>query len=152
METSITTTSKLTLKQIERRRADAILRVTQNALATTLAAAVPTPALELSKELGIALADAWMFWDVYKIYYNDELSADRLADLLGKAGVIVATGGVVGYGAIRLSQGLVTEILNTVPIAGWILSGLMAGSTSFSLGMFWLAFVEGSLLARFFEA
>ncbi|NJL96100.1 MAG: hypothetical protein HC915_21395 [Anaerolineae bacterium] len=38
---------------------------------------------------GIALADAWMFWDIYKIYYNEELSAQKLRELLNRAGIIV---------------------------------------------------------------
>ncbi|MFW5691140.1 MAG: DUF6958 family protein [Chloroflexota bacterium] len=129
-------------RPIERRRADAFLRIGQNALGTSLAAAVPTPALELTKMIGIAAADAWMFYDIYRIYYDERLSASKLKDMLGTAGVIVFTGGVFSYGALKISQSLLGEFLNIVPVFGWMISGVMTGASSVTLGLAWMAFVE----------
>ncbi len=129
-------------KSIERKRADAFVRIAQNTLGTSLAAAVPTPALELTKTIGIAAADAWMFYDVYKIYYDERLSAQRLNELLGNAGVIIMTGGAISYGALKVSQGLISEFLNAIPFVGWIASGVMSGTSTVMLGLGWMAFVE----------
>lgn len=128
--------------KIERKRADALIRIGQHGIGTALAGTVPTPALELTKQIGIALSDAWMFWDIYKTYYNEELSAKKLRELLGEAGIIVVTGGVIGYGAVRISQSLLGEVLNLVPVAGWLVSGAISGATSVVVGLAWMVFVE----------
>lgn len=128
---------------LDEKYAEALLRVIQTSVGTTLTAAVPTPALELSKALGIAVADAWMFWDIYRIYYDEPLSAERLAELLGLAGIIVFSGGVVSYAAFKVGQALISEVLNFVPVAGWLISATITGSTTLTLGLVWLAVVEG---------
>jgi hypothetical protein len=130
-------------KSLERKQADSYARIAQNVLGTSLTAAVPTPALELTKALAISLADAWMFYDIYRIYYDERLSSQRLQDLLGDAGVIIMTGGVISYGALKISQGMMSEFLNKIPIVGWLASGLLTGSSSLLLGLAWMAFIEG---------
>lgn len=122
--------------------AEALLRVIQTSVGTTLTAAVPTPALELSKALGIALADAWMFWDIYRIYYDEPLSAERLADLLGLAGIIVVSGAVVSYASFKIGQAMLNEVLNFVPVGGWLISAMMTGTTTLTLGLVWVGVVD----------
>jgi hypothetical protein len=129
-------------KPIERKRMEGFVRIAQNTVGTSLAAAVPTPALELTKTLGIAAADAWMFYDIYKIYYDERLSAQRLREMLGTAGIVIFTGGAVSYGALKVSQSLIGEFLNAVPFFGWLASGAMVGTSTVSIGLAWLAFVE----------
>ena len=103
---------------LDRKRTDGLLRIAQNTVGTSLATAVPTPALELTKSIGIAAADAWMFYDIYKIYFNERLSAQRLKEMLGNAGIIIFSGGVVSYGAFRVSQSLLNEMFNALPVVG----------------------------------
>lgn len=129
-------------KSLERKQADSYARIAQNVLGTSLTAAVPTPALELTKALAISVADAWMFYDIYRIYYDERLSSQRLQDLLGDAGIIIMTGGLISYGALKVSQGMMSEFLNKIPVIGWIASGLLTGSSSLLLGLAWMAFVE----------
>jgi len=127
---------------LERKRADGLLRIAQNTIGTSLAGVVPTPALELTKSLGIAVADAWMFYDIYKIYFEERLSAQRLKEMLGNAGIIIFSGGVVSYGAFRISQGVLNEMFNAIPVVGWLASGAITGASSLALGMVWLAYIE----------
>lgn len=129
-------------KSLERKQADAYTRIAQNVLGTSITAAVPTPALELTKVLAISLADAWMFYDIYRIYYDERLSSQRLQDLLGDAGIIIMTGGIISYGALKVSQGFMSEFLNKIPVIGWLASGALTGSSSLLLGLAWMAFVE----------
>jgi hypothetical protein len=129
-------------KSLERKQADAYTRIAQNVLGTSLTAAVPTPALELTKALAISVADAWMFYDIYRIYYDERLSSQRLQDLLGDAGIIIMTGGIISYGALKISQGFMSEFLNKIPVIGWVASGALTGSSSLLLGLAWMAFIE----------
>lgn len=129
-------------KQLDQKRLDAMLRIAQNAIGTGIAGAVPLPAMETAKMLGIAAADAWMFWDIYRIYFNDAPTSDTLAEMLNKAGIIIVTGGVVSYTALRVSQGLLSAFLSIVPLAGWLLSGTLTGGSSVLAGLFWTGLVE----------
>lgn len=134
-------------KSLDRRRLDAFVRIGQNMLGTSLAAGIPTPALETGKMIGIAAADAWMFWDIYKIYNDEKLTAQKLGDMLGTAGIVVMTGGVVSYAALKVSQGLIGEFLNAMPIVGWIASGAMTGTSTMMLGLAWTAYIESQYRA-----
>lgn len=134
--------------ELDRKRADAIIRIAQTVVGTSVAGAVPTPALETAKMLGIAIADAWMFWDVYKVYYEQDLSAQGLYELLGQAGVVIFTGGVVGYAAVKASQALISEALNIVPLLGWGISGLMTGTSTLMVGLGWMLYLEDRYRAQ----
>ena len=113
-----------------------------------LSGAVPTPTLELAKQLGISIADAWMCFDIYKTYFDKDLSKQDLARMLKTTGVIVLGGGLAGYVGIRLAQALLSEILEQIPIANSIITGIAFGSSTFIIGLAWLAIVEQSYFAR----
>lgn len=132
----------LAIEPVENKRREAFLRIAKNVMGTTLAGSVPTPALETTKMIGIAIADSWMFWDVYRIYFDENLTAQKLRDLLGTAGIVVFTGGAFSYGVLRISQGLLGEFLNALPLIGWIVNGAIVGSSSLMLGLAWTAFIE----------
>mgnify|MGYP006921588957 CR=1 FL=1 len=132
----------LAIEPVETKRREAFLRIAKNVMGTTLAGSVPTPALETTKMIGIAIADSWMFWDVYRIYFDENLTAQKLRDLLGTAGIVVFTGGAFSYGVLRISQGLLGEFLNALPLIGWIVNGAIVGSSSLMLGLAWTAFIE----------
>lgn len=135
-------------KSLDQKRLDAMLRITQNVIGTSLAGAVPLPAMEVSKMIGIAAADAWMFLDVYRLYFNESPTSEQLSDMLQKAGMIVVTGGVVSYATLRISQGILGGILNFVPVGGWVLSGVLTGSSSLIAGIFWTGLVESYYLSE----
>lgn len=137
------------LNTVERKRGDALIRIGQNVVGTSLTAAVPTPALETTKMIGIAVADAWMFWDIYKVYFDQRLSARRLVDMLGDAGIIVLSGGVIGYGVVKVSQSLIGELLNLVPLVGWAINGAMTGMSTAAIGLAWMVYVEEQFKADY---
>lgn len=130
------------VQKLDQKRLDAMLRIVQNAIGTGVAGAVPVPAMETAKMVGIAAADAWMFWDIYRIYFNDAPTSEKLADMLNKAGMIIVTGGVVSYTALRVSQGLLDVFLSMIPIGGWLLSGVLTGGSSVMAGLFWTGLIE----------
>ncbi len=133
---------------LDQKRLDAMLRITQNAIGTGLAGAVPMPAMETAKQLGIAVSDAWMFWDIYRIYFNEQITSEKLSDILNKAGMIIVTGGVVSYATLRVSQGILGGILSFIPVAGWLLSGALTGSSSLIAGVFWTGLIESYYMAE----
>jgi hypothetical protein len=135
-------------KSLEQKRFDAMLRITQNAIGTGLAGAVPLPAMETAKVIGIAASDAWMFWDIYRIYFNAEPTSEQLTEMLNKAGMIIVTGGIVSYATLRISQGILGGILTFIPVGGWLISGALTGSSSLIAGIFWTGLVESFYLSE----
>lgn len=129
-------------QKLDQKRLDAMLRIVQNAVGTGIAGAVPLPAMETAKMVGIAASDAWMFWDIYRIYFNDSPTSEKLAEMLNKAGMIIVTGGVVSYTALRVSHGILDVFLSVIPVGGWLISGALTGGTSVVAGLFWTGLIE----------
>lgn len=133
---------------LEKMRYDSLLKITRTMGGAALSGAVPTPTLELAKQLGISIADAWMCFDIYKTYFEKDLSKQDLGRMLQTSGVVVLGGGIAGYVGIRLAQALLSEILEEIPIANSIITGIAFGSSTFIIGLAWLAIVEQSYFAR----
>ncbi|MCY3914726.1 MAG: hypothetical protein OXG49_01815 [Chloroflexi bacterium] len=134
--------------KLEKMRYNSLMKITRTMGGAALSGAVPTPTLELAKQLGISIADAWMCFDIYKTYFDKDLSKQDLARMLKTTGVIVLGGGLAGYVGIRLAQALLGEILEQIPIANSIITGFAFGSSTFIIGLAWLAIVEQSYFAR----
>ena len=131
---------------LQKMRYDSLLKITRTMGGAALSGAVPTPTLELAKQLGISIADAWMCFDIYKTYFGKDLSGQDLARMLQTTGVIVLGGGIAGYVGIRLAQAILSEILEQVPIANSIVTSIAFGSSTFIVGLAWLAIVEQNFL------
>lgn len=125
-------------------RYDALLKITRTMGGAALTGAVPTPTLELAKQLGISIADAWMCFDIYKTYFEKDLTKQDLGKMLATTGVVILGGGIAGYVGIRLAQALLNELLEQIPIANTIISGIAFGSSTLIIGLAWLALVEQS--------
>ena len=135
-------------RNLEKMRYDSLLKITRVMGGVALSGAVPTPTLELAKLLGISIADAWMCFDIYKIYFEQDLTKRALSNMLRTTGVVILSGGLAGYVGIRLAQALLSEILDQIPIANAIITGIAFGSSTFIVGLAWLAIVEQSYFAQ----
>lgn len=135
-------------RNLEKLRYDSLLKITRTMGGAALTGAVPTPTLELAKQLGISMADAWMCLDIYKTYFDTDLSKQELGKMLQMSGAVILSGGLAGYVGIRLAQALLSEILDQIPIANSIITGIAFGSSTFIIGLAWLAIVEQSYFAQ----
>ena len=135
-------------RDLEKMRYDSLMKITRTMGGAALSGAVPTPTLELAKQLGISIADAWMCFDIYKTYFDKDLSKQDLARMLRTTGLIVLGGGLAGYVGIRLAQALLREVLEEIPIANSIITGIAFGSSTFVIGLAWLAIVEQRYFSR----
>ncbi len=123
-------------------RYDCLLKITRTVGGAALSGAVPTPTLELAKQLGISIADAWMCLDIYRSYFGEDLNKRELGKMLGTSAAVILGGGIAGYVGIRLAQALLGEILEQIPIANSIITAIAFGSSTFIIGLAWLALVE----------
>lgn len=133
---------------VQKKRYEAFVKITQTMGGAALTGAVPGPTLELAKQLGISIADAWMCLEIYRKYFDDELSAQDFARMLQTSGVVILGGGIAGYVGIRLAQALLQEILESIPIANSIITAVAFGSSTLIIGFAWLALVEQQYFLR----
>ncbi len=131
---------------LQQKRYEAFVKITQTVAGAGLTGAVPGPTLELAKQLGISMADAWMCLDIYRKYFDQDLSRQDLARMMQTTGVVVLGGGIAGYVGIRLAQAALSEILENIPVANSIITALAFGSSTFIIGLAWLAIVEQNYL------
>ena len=134
--------------QLQKMRYDSFVKIMQTVGGATLTGAVPTPTLEIAKQLGITIADAWMCFEIYRYYFGEQLSHKKFSELLTTTGVIVLGGGLMGYAALRLAQAILNEILDTIPIANSIITAIAFGSSTFIIGLAWLAIVEKNYILQ----
>lgn len=131
---------------LQKKRYDSFVKVIQTVGGATLTGAVPTPTLEIAKQLAISVADAWMCLEIYRYYFGESLSKQKFSELMQSTGVIILGGGIAGYAGIRLAQAILSEILEVIPIANSIITAIAFGSSTFIVGMAWLAIVEQNYL------
>ena len=127
---------------LQKLRYDCLVKITRTMGGVALSGAIQVPTLELAKQLGISITDAWMCFDIYRSYFGVDLTKQDLARMCQTTGVIVLGGGIAGYVGIRLAQALLNELLEKIPIANAILTGLAFGSSTLIVGLAWLAIVE----------
>ena len=130
------------------KRYEAFLKITRAAGGVALTGAVPGPTLELAKQLGISIADAWMCFDIYRCYCDKDPSRDDLGKMLGTTGALILGGGIAGYVGIRLAQALLSEILDELPVANSLVTAIAFGSTTLIIGFAWLSIVEQHYLQQ----
>ncbi len=133
---------------LQKMRYDSLIKITRAMGGAALSGAVPTPTLELAKQLGISIADAWMCFDIYKTYFEKDLSKQELSKMLQLSGVVILGGGLAGYVGIRLAQAVLSEILDQLPIANSLITGIAFGSSTLIIGLAWLSIVEQSFFQQ----
>lgn len=115
------------------------LRLLLGAAATTGAAsASPTPGLEVPKQTSIAIGDVVLMASIYNIYFDDDIGIETVKDMLTELGFVTAVSGSLAYGGVKVTEAILSEVLNWVPVIGWAASGVITGSVTLTVGALWL--------------
>lgn len=107
--------------------------------------ATPTPTVEGPKQVAIGLADILVFSGIYEAYFDEELDEQSLQRLLMDTGVAMAVGGGFAYVSIKLGESVLAEVLNFVPVVGWLVSGAITASMTMTFGFLWAWACESSI-------
>jgi hypothetical protein len=97
---------------------------------------------ELAAQLTSAAVEFLMCVQVYKIYNDKEISPEEVFQTLLQAGVLITVAGAVTYVGIKIGQGIANELTNILGPVAWTIQSLTAASTTFALGIIWLALVD----------
>jgi hypothetical protein len=121
-----------------RKKRKKVLYALLGAAATTgVASGTPTPGLEAPKQAAIAIGDVVLMASIYNIYFDDDIDADGIKDMLIEAGLVAAIGGGLAYGGVKATEAILAEVLNWVPVIGWVLSGVITASVTLTVGALW---------------
>lgn len=133
---------------LQKKRYDCLLKITRTMGGVALSGAVPTPTLELAKQLGISITDAWLCLDIYRAYFGKDLTKGDLTRMFQTSAVVLLGGGIAGYVGIRLAQAALSEILDQIPIANSLITAIAFGSSTLIIGLAWLSIVEQSFIEQ----
>jgi hypothetical protein len=121
-----------------KKRKNALSTLLVGAAGTGAGSATPTPGLEAPKQAAIAVADFALMAGIYNIYFDDDIEGKEVARMLMQTGLAIPVAGGLAYGAIKTTEALLSEALNWIPGAGWIISGTITASVTLTVGSLWL--------------
>ena len=142
MSQLMTATTTQLEAELEKKRMTALLCLFGAALATGASSALPTPVLEVPKQLALGAADAGLCLTIYQIYFGDVVTGRDLLALLQEAGLVTVISGAVGYAGVKVLQGMFDEAANLLTLPGFLLSGTITASETLLIGALWMLYCE----------
>jgi uncharacterized protein (DUF697 family) len=121
---------------------DSVWVIVQHSVGGGGAAAIPTPGFETHKHLALSTNEVTMCVRIASIYSGIDVSKDKVIELLKEAGIAVSIGGGLALVATKIGHGVLNELLNFIPIIGWGIKGVLAGSLTAGGGWAFLKFCQ----------
>jgi hypothetical protein len=125
-------------QQLTKKRKKALWALVGGAGTTGASVVIPTPGWEVPKQAVVATADIVTLAGIYNIYFDEDIGVQGVKDMLLEMGLVVTTGGAVAYGSIKVTEGIIHEVLNWIPVIGWVAKGVITGSVTLTVGTLWL--------------
>lgn len=99
---------------------------------------IPTPGWEVPKQAVVATADLVILAGIYNIYFDENVGVESIKDMLLEMGLVGASGGVLAYTSVKVTEGIIHEVLNWIPVIGWVAKGVITGSVTLTVASLWL--------------
>ena len=123
------------MKNLNQERSLAVGAIVAACLGTGAAASAPTPGLETHKHLAYSAAEIALCVTIYNIYFHKNASKGEVIDFLMEQGIAVSAGGGLAYLGTKAGHIAIDEVMNWVPVVGWGVKGILAGSITGSIGI-----------------
>lgn len=127
-----------TMRELSRKRKKSLYALLGGAATAGVASGTPTPGFEAPKQAAIAIGDIVIMAGIYNIYFDDDIEIDGVKNMLLEAGLVTAVGGGLAYGGVKVTEAILSEVLNWVPVIGWVTSGAITASVTLTVGAIWL--------------
>ena len=136
-------------KLLAKKRRRAAYKLVLPIIGEFLIMSVPKPALEVPTEAVLSVAEMAILFDIWQLYFDDDLEENDLKVLLEEMGLMVLFGSIATFLTAKLSNALAGEAGNFVPGIGWIIEGLVASIITLIAGILWINFCEKVYRGRF---
>jgi len=128
----------LSVAELNEKRRNALWALVGGAGTTGVSAVIPTPGWEVPKQAVVATTDLATLAAIYKIYSDKNIGVEGVRDMLLEMGFVFTAGGAVAYGSVKAAEGIIHEVLNWIPVIGWVAKGVITGSVTLTVGLLWL--------------
>lgn len=118
------------MSSLDKKRLEVTLAIAGYAVSGGTASAVPTPGVEVPKQVVLTAADIAMYTSIWKIYFGEDLSYKALPEMLTELGIVTVAAMGTAYIVAKGSTAILSEIADWVGPMGWGIKAAMAGSLS----------------------
>lgn len=130
------------MSSLDKKRLEATLAIAGYAVSGGTASAVPTPGVELPKQVVLTTADIAMYTSIWRIYFGEDLSHKALPEMLTELGIVTVAAMGTAYIVAKGSTAILSEIADWAGPMGWGVKAAMAGSLSGLFGAAWALYCD----------
>ena len=140
------------MRSAGKKRLDAAIAITTYAVGSGTASAVPTPGVELPRQLLLTASDILMYTNIWKIYFEEDLTSKGLLEILRELGLVTIGATGTAYLVTKATTAILKELSNWTGPLGW---GVTVCDRRFLKWFIWTclgAILRSSLFSKIFQA
>jgi hypothetical protein len=130
------------MSDIGKKRLETVLAIATYCISSGTATAAPTPGGEIPKQIVLTASDSLMYTSIWKIYFQEDLSAKGMLDILLEIGLVTVSAVGTTYIVSKASTAILKEITNWTGPLGWGVTAAIAGSLSGIFGVAWALYCD----------
>ena len=130
------------MSSLGKKRLETALAIAGYAVGSGTASAVPTPCVEIPKQIVLTASDIAMYTTIWKIYFEEDLSSKGVLEMLAELGLVTVAAAVTAYIVAKGSTAILCEVTDWVGPLGWGVSAAIAGSLTGLFAFAWALYCD----------
>lgn len=130
------------MSSLGKKRLEAALAIASYAVSSGAASAAPTPGVEIPKQLILTASDILMYTNIWKIYFEEDLSSKGVLEMLAEVGIVVVAATGTAYIVAKGTTALLNEITDWLGPMGWGVSAAISSSLTGMFGSMWALYCD----------
>ncbi|BAY49900.1 hypothetical protein SAMD00079811_75290 [Scytonema sp. HK-05] len=130
------------MSSLGKKRLEAALAIASYAVGSGAASAAPTPGVEIPKQLILTASDILMYTNIWKIYFEEDLSSKGVLEMLAEVGIVVVAATGTAYIVAKGTTALLNEITDWLGPMGWGVSAAISSSLTGMFGSMWALYCD----------
>jgi len=130
------------VSSLGKKRLEVALAIASYAVGGGTAAAVPTPCMEVPKQIVLTASDIAMYTTIWKLYFEEDLLHKGLLEMLAEVGLVTVAATGTAYIVAKGSTAILNEITDWAGPMGWGVSAAIAGSLTGLFGALWALYCD----------
>ncbi len=130
------------MSNLGKKRLASVLAIATYSVGSGTASAAPTPGGEIPKQILLTVSDIFMYTNIWKIYFEEDLSSKELVEILTELGLVTVAATGTAYIVSKANTAILKEITNWMGPLGWGLTAVIASSISGSFGVAWAIYCD----------
>ncbi|WP_026100538.1 hypothetical protein [Fortiea contorta] len=136
------------MSDLRKKRLEAVIAIATYSIGSGTASAAPTPGGEIPRQILLTVSDIFMYTNIWKIYFQEDLSSKQLVEILTELGLVTVAATGTAYVVSKASTAILKEISNWTGPLGWGVTAAVAGSISGLFGVAWAIYCDRTYSQR----